>query len=282
MKTKPYIKSILLLLPFIGFFEIKAQAVQDTVHLDSAYLMKEMGDFFDLLKKPKPKPILYLEMYGGVNYGLIDRQNDYYDFWNHHNPQGTNFWDMDYLIGLNANFIASKQFEFGLGLDYSRITSSAQTPWSSGSLISQTSVSETMQWLSIPITCKFRFIRESRIGAYALTGFTSSILLKSELDGYRVATSPVEVSGLDYTRLRKKWMGSLTVGVGFEYLTYGNGFFIESRYEHGLGDRTIAENRYSDQAILFDLGYIEPTTYLRNFSFRLGYKWLIKKKPEEI
>ncbi len=255
---------------------------QESPKLDSAYIRQEMGKFFEMINEPKPIPVLYIELSTGLNSSLIARKYDYASFDGFDSPEiadnRTNNFGHSYNLGVNFSLILGDRFELGLGTAYSIIQSSAEYPLISGTEAGfGISLTELIEYIDVPITMKYH-IKSGKLGVYALAGFSNSVMLSSTLSGSNTGSTTVSANDMDYSFLRKKWLGSLIGGIGVQRKSRTGGVFVEIRYAHGLNNITNGSNRYIDQAFNNNIGHIEGSSYMRNIQANLGYKFLITRK----
>ncbi len=122
-----------------------------------------------------------------------------------------------------------------------------------------------------------------RIKPFVLAGITPSFLLTDyckpfrEYDGFR----DIKSAKIGLEKLRNRVNFAVHAGVGVKVKFPMSYLFFDVRYYKGFFNQVNRKNRYSIPELIYNYYYIDNDFKLNNFSFRLGYRYLIYRPKKK-
>lgn len=147
-------------------------------------------------------------------------------------------------------------------------------------------IAQSVSWtnkqlmLRMPIQVKYTynyFDRGKKILPYALAGISYDYLLSAKTDAEGNFGITVTENGLDLKKKNQVNVHNMSyyLGAGAKYRVKTHFLSLELRYDVSQFNYINGGNRYTNQASVYELGYVEPDLKLNMFSFSIGYTYSV-------
>ncbi len=253
---------------------------------DPEHLLDERVDpaeLFYLYDQFQTKPIFRLGFRLGTNTSF---PNDFEKFTTSTAENTNKFYNGEgegsasRTIGFMAEATFEKYLKYGLeaagGFQYRFSSYAINNDFNDISLNNE--VINTQSYLRLPVLLRYTYNYDQRGGIkpYVFIGGSFDYLLTAQYtDASREGGAPFSLNpdNGDLTSFDQvnDFNFSLTGGIGLKLPVKTNFFTVEFRYDKSFVNYIKAENRYNNQAIVFDLGHVEDNLTLDFVSFSLGW-----------
>lgn len=136
-----------------------------------------------------------------------------------------------------------------------------------------TAGTETMGWLSLPVSLQYEVYEKGPTNFFVAAGFSADYLISSSIRiiSKREGDSPVEENSFNVRSQRNQFNTGLIISTGFKR-KIGKGFMIaEVRYKMGLLPMLTRADTYENPVLVFDYKYVDGIFKLNSLSLSIGY-----------
>jgi len=139
--------------------------------------------------------------------------------------------------------------------------------------------SETQVRIELPISLTHSFERKTsrkrKIVPFFRLGFTPALLTNSYTSIVRTYTDKtrgdVTGSDIDLAKHRKKFNFWVFSAAGIKYSLGRGKLIFDLRFNYGLSNQVVADERYNNSELIFKYFYIDNDFKLHNIAFSIGY-----------
>ncbi|MDX1627149.1 MAG: porin family protein [Fulvivirga sp.] len=126
--------------------------------------------------------------------------------------------------------------------------------------------------LSVPVTVQYEVLTDSKYHPYIFGGLSVQYLMSSTFNGEtNTASESFEGATVDILNQRKTLNFSGVLGVGSKIQVGKNTFVSELRFNMGLLNQVEESERFTNQTLIYDYGYIDNDFKLHSISLSIGY-----------
>lgn len=130
----------------------------------------------------------------------------------------------------------------------------------------------TQTSISVPLTVQFAFLQKSKFNPYIFLGGSVNYLLSSTFNGEtNTINESFEGATVDLISQRKSLNFSGVSGLGMKLDVGKNTFLTEVRLSYGILNQVEGSERYKNQTLIYDYGYIDNDFKLHSVSLSVGY-----------
>lgn len=230
-------------------------------------------EFIFMHSKYKTDAVFRYGAYVGVNNAIVN-ENENFGIYNFNSNTGVDY-DGKFNLALGANFdyLVNAKIDISAEVGYStRTYAIIGRPNYLGRYSIE--LEETQVWIDVPLIVRYNFFDNKPIVPYVYVGAAVNYLLAAKIGGDRTGDQTVTVGGIDIMnegKLRNKINYSALVGLGARIKAKTDYFKLDARYVMGLTNLVNTANRFENQELSLNLGYIDNNLKLDYLQFSLGF-----------
>lgn len=237
-------------------------------------------EFINLYKSYRTMPILSLAVNLGGNFTDI-KLIEPFGVGNIENAPGTYSPGFGYNIGISAEKYFMERLEGSVGL---RICGNKFRKKDKPLDFTKTTFEETQTRLELPVYANFDILLKD-IKPFVTAGFIFAYNMNDFADVERIYTdnshndeTGSEIKLSENRNTVNLWLGA---GVGVKYKIDAGTLSFRSRYNIGMFNQTVKENRFSDNELLYKYYYVDDDFRMNFFEFIFSYSYPLYK-PQKI
>jgi len=248
-------------------------------------------EFIKLYESYRTLPLYSIGVIGGGNFSFINVTQSY-SLDNSSSVKHNYTPQLNFQGGINLN-----RYLFGkcyLSLDIMYALNKFGYGKNGEVILDNTTITytENQTWIRVPLTFTYDF-DYGKWKPYARLGFGAGYLLSDKVTLTRGFSNPAETvkivkaaeSGSDIDMLKNDQRNVLNywliAGAGLKYKIKKGYFSVDIRYNLGLMNSVNAANRYSNSDEIYKYYYIDSDFKLSDFTFSLGYTYLMYKPQKK-
>lgn len=230
-------------------------------------------EFIFLHDKYKTDPIFRIGAFIGVNNTSVSNMDEF-GVYNLNESDGVTYNGLFNLtLGGSLDVLITSDLEIALEASYATRTFEIN---SVGNYIGGYTIklSETQSWVDIPLMVKYSFFSKKNIVPYIYAGGAYNLMLTSRISGDRNGDPSITVNNIDIVRfgdLRNRFNYSVLAGGGVRVKTNTDYFKLDIRYVRGLTNLVNESNRFDNQQLALNLGYVDNNFSLDYYQVTIGF-----------
>jgi hypothetical protein len=264
-------------------------------------------DMIYLSRTYRRKPIVSIYGTAGINYTLLEVLQNYNADNNNRTAEDYMQFTLgysaafgvevpiwrDFTLAVEANF-ASRAYRY---LDTLFMSSALENPDQRELIYGTLQFRESQLWIDIPVMFRYEhYFKQKKLKwviPYAFVGAAPNFLLASNFVNIQRNTSreptgggavvggerTVTVAGIGLTRddpnalsLRNSFNVSVLAGLGAKFRAGRNFVVVEARYNRFMLNSVNRQNRYSNNELVFEYGYVDNDFRIDNFALTIGFE----------
>lgn len=248
------------------------------------------AELISLYQTFRTNPIFSYGFKGGGNITMVEVLNTY-GIHQLANTDGKYEIKPGYQVGLSIEKILKPKLtaslEIYLSGNYNTYVNKFNGVDSVNRFLESQTIKLNQTFLYVPVTVQFSPFydpeKKSNINPYVFGGLGITYLLNSSFSGEtNTSSESYEGPTVDLINQRNKMNYNAVIGLGTKVKAGKNTFVGEIRFNYGLLNQVKGSERYKNQALIYDYGYLDNDVKLHSISMTLGYMFPFYKPKKLI